>query len=170
MACKYVVEGLMGKKVVEGYLVKWEGDYKPTWEKAPKIEEDCPQLVAEFDNKETVVFRVLKLAMPPSSSRLSWDVVASLLDMTVAQSNWKPKERGTEKPNGHCTALTCYDSLKLHAEVVDENYDEASKLPLLWMILVDALVSYPKVRDKELILLPQARLMKGHEFKTDYAI
>lgn len=54
----------------------------------------------------------------------------------------------------------------LHTKFVDEMYDKASKLPLLSMLLVDALNSYPK--SKDLIIVPQARLI--NEYKTDYPV
>ena len=60
--------------------------------------------------------------------------------------------------------------IKLHSEFVDEMYDEAGKLPLLSMLLVDSLHHYQKKSCKEFVVLPQARLMKGQEYKTDYAL
>lgn len=52
MATRYTVEALLSKREIDGnieYLVRWAGNYMPTWEKAKLIEEDCPQLVAEFN-------------------------------------------------------------------------------------------------------------------------
>ena len=46
-------------------------------------------------------------------------------------------------------------------------YDEAGKLPIISMLLEDALHLYPK---KGFIVIPQARPMTDHEYKTDYAI
>ena len=60
--------------------------------------------------------------------------------------------------------------IKLHSQFVDEMYDESGKLPLLSMLLVDSLHHYPNKGCKEFVVLPQARLMKGQEYKTDYAL
>ena len=49
-------------------------------------------------------------------------------------------------------------------------YDEAGKLPLVSLLLMDALNLYPTKRSREFFILPQARLMKTYEYKTDYAI
>lgn len=104
--------------------------------------------------------------MAPSSKELSWDVLAGLLGTTIAQNMWKPTKR-SKQPSGYCTTITCFDNLMLHTEYVDEMYDVSSKLPLLSMLLVDALRSYPS---KNSIILPQARLIKGIEYRTDYAV
>ena len=52
MAEKYVVEGILRSRELtsgeEEFLIRWAENYKPSWQSARIIEEDCPQLVAEF--------------------------------------------------------------------------------------------------------------------------
>ena len=46
------MDTILNQRVTEDgtceFLIKWSGDYKPTWENAVRIEEDCPTLVARF--------------------------------------------------------------------------------------------------------------------------
>ena len=166
------VERLLDEKEIKGerhYLVSWRGSLPPSWQGAKWIEEQCAELVKEFQAL-AIGSTALNLAIPPSSRNLSWDVVASLLGEAVSQGNWKPPKREMKGPEGHCKEVLCYRSLIAHGVHVDEN-DEAGKLPLLSMILVDAIDSYPKLdQGKELILVPQARVIQGCEYKTDYGI
>lgn len=32
----------------EQFLVKWEGEFEPTWEKGEVLRNDCPELVKEY--------------------------------------------------------------------------------------------------------------------------
>ena len=52
MAEKFVVEGILQSRQLtygeEEFLIRWAGNYKPSWQSATRITEDCPQLVAEF--------------------------------------------------------------------------------------------------------------------------
>ena len=58
----------------------------------------------------------------------------------------------------------------LGQKYVDETYDEAAKLPLLSMLYVDALENYRRRANREYAIVPQARLIPGHEYKCDYVI
>ena len=66
--------------------------------------------------------------------------------------------------------IESFQALQLHSQFVDETYDEAGKLPLLSMLLVEALHHYPNTGGKEFRLIPQARLTPLSEYKTDYAV
>ena len=56
---KYEVEALLRDKSIDGckeYLVRWKGEFEPSWVKAEIINQDCPALVKQFE--EVIVFLV----------------------------------------------------------------------------------------------------------------
>ena len=110
---------------------------------------------------------MLKLSIAPSSTLLSWDVVVKLLGLQeINPSMWRPTERARKtKPIAHDEHVPCFTVFSRHNVHVHETYHEASKLPLMSMLLVDAVDSYAP---QELIILPQAKIIK--EYRTDYAV
>ena len=51
MQATYTVEGILSERIFdnkEQFLVRWGGNYKPSWEPAHVIKSDCPALVEEF--------------------------------------------------------------------------------------------------------------------------
>lgn len=99
---------------------------------------------------------------------MSWEIVAGLLGLVVTQTKWKPAIT-TPPPTGRHN-IQSFPLFELHSRFVDENYDEAGKLPLLSILLVEALETYERKGSKEFVIIPQARLPKTNEYKTDYAI
>ena len=57
--------------------------------------------------------------------------------------------------------------LRMYAEYVEENNDEAGKLPQLSYLIVDALHTYSR---KGFCIVTQPRLMEGYEYKSDYVV
>ena len=112
---------------------------------------------------------MLKLALAPSSNELTWDTIAGLMGLKIAQNNWKPNSKVTTA-RSEVIQFPSLDGFKLHAMYVEEMYDEAGKLPLLSMLLVDSVHMYPRKRNQKFMVIPQARLMQGREYKTDYSI
>ena len=90
------------------------------------------------------------------------------MGMTTFQTKWKPALKN-RPAGGGCGRLATFDQFKQYWEFVDEIYDEAGKLPLLAMLLSGALHLYPK-GTRKFSILPQARLMRDCEYKTDYVI
>ena len=70
-------------------------------------------------------YRVLKCAVAPSSSELSWETVKS------SQVNWKPIVTPSTTRNARSGKLLSFSMLRIYAEYVEENNDEAGKLPQL---------------------------------------
>ena len=98
-------------------------------------------------------------------------MVAGLLGLTITQTKWKPCRKGRPPvavPRQF--VVPSFTMLQLHSKYVDETYDEAAKLPLLSMLLVDALENYGRRANREYVIVPQARLVPGHEYKSDYVI
>lgn len=83
-------------------------------------------------------------------------------------------ETSEKKSTANTGAGYSIDSFPLfqrHSEFVDETYDEAGKLPLLFsMMLVEVLSHYPKKGKKYFLLIPQTRLTPQNEYKTNYAV
>ena len=66
------------------------------------------------------------------------------------------------------TTTTIFPALQQYWEFVDEQYDEAGKLPVLGLMLSSALHLHRK--GSEFVVIPQARHMKTADYKTDYPI
>ena len=113
--------------------------------------------------------RVLKCAVAPSSTELSWETVAQLLGIKVSQEKWKPTQR--HKVTQHKSYnLPSFHYLRKYLEFVEEMYDEAGKLPPLSTLLVDALDVYPNKSCHSFTIVPQPRLLRHHEYKSDYMV
>ena len=113
--------------------------------------------------------RVLKCAIAPSSSELSWETAAGLLGIKVSQEKWKPTQRQAVTQHTSYN-LRSFHSIQKYLAFVEEMYDEAGKLPPLSNLLVDALDLYPQKSRHSFTIVPQPRLLKHHEFKSDYMI
>ena len=113
---------------------------------------------------------MLKLALAPSSNELTWDTIASLMGLKIAQSNWKPNSKVTTARKSEVIQLPSLNEFKLHSMYVEEMYDKAGKLPLLSMLLVNSVHMYPRKQNRKFMVIPQARVMPRHEYKTDYSI
>ena len=114
--------------------------------------------------------RVLKCAVAPSSSELSWETITGLLRIKSSQVNWKPLVKpspSTTTMNPKLGALPSFSMLKMYTQYVEENNDEAGKLPPLSSLLVDALHTYAR---KGFCIVTQPRLLDGYEYKSDYVI
>ena len=81
---------------------------------------------------------VLKCAMQPSSEKLSWETVQGLLGIVIPQTKWRPTQRCITSP-GNSHNLASFQQMQLYWNYVGEMYDEAGKLPLMSMLLVDTL-------------------------------
>ena len=115
------------------------------------------------------LFDILKLSLPPSSDKLSWDTVKGLLGLAVFQSAWKPPPK-RRQPVTAPRNIPSFAHLRTQWKYLDEMYDKAGKLPILTTLLGDALELYPNKRKKTFSIIPQARLIPNNDFKTDYAM
>ena len=111
---------------------------------------------------------VLKCAVAPSSSELSWETITGLLRIKSSQVNWKPLVKpSTTTMNPKLGELPSFSMLKMYTQYVEENNDEAGKLPPLSSLLVDALHTYAR---KGFCIVTQPRLLDGYEYKSAYVI
>lgn len=178
MQVRYGVERILKQRILDGkeeFPVRWSGNYKPSWQSGEVIRADCPALVEEFVVGPPLI-RGLKCTIAPSSPGLSWETVAGLLGITILQGRWKPVLKPAPKPSpnnqttGRTYILPSIEALKIYSDYVEEMYDEAGKFPLLSNLLVDALHVYPRKGSRIFTIIPQSRLLKGHEYKSDYVV
>ena len=91
------------------------------------------------------------------------------MGLKIAQNNWRPNSKVTTA-RSEVIQFPSLNEFKLHAMYVEEMYDEAGKLPLLSMLLVDSVHMYPRKGSRKFMVIPQARAFQGREYKTDYSI
>ena len=114
--------------------------------------------------------RVLKCSLAPSAASLNWTTVAGLLGLSITQTNWKPAQQGLPPSATAPLRVDAFKQMSIYWAFVDEMYDEAGKLPLVSLLLANALDMYRNREGKEFSIVPQARLVASSEYKTDYAI
>ena len=114
--------------------------------------------------------RVLKCSLAPSSVLLNWETIAGLLGLSIAQTKWKPPHQGLPPTVAAPVHVAAFEQMAVYWSFVDEMYDEAGKLPLISILLANSLHLYRQRQGKEFSIIPQARLVTGSEYKTDYAV
>ena len=86
-----------------------------------------------------------------------------MLGLKVSQEKGRPTER--QEATQHTTFdLPLFQSIRMNLEFVEEMYGE---LPPL---LVDALYVYPHKSRHSFTIVPQPRLLKNEDYKSDYMI
>ena len=95
----------------EEFLVMWEGDYLPTWQKGHILRSDYPELVEKFMQIfYNYIFSVFAWYtcisatyvrhssgesfegdLRPNSPELNWKTVSGLLSLACSQSQWSPE-------------------------------------------------------------------------------
>lgn len=121
-----------------------------------------PRHCFSFQKDPSVLVKELRLAT--SSKRITWNVVAIMMNANMSLSSWNPPPFPLVVSTNHTLDSSSVATMKRLASRIEASAETASYIPLA--VLLAAVISF----HQDLCIVPQFLVLPKANYKTDSAI